>query len=274
MMMKESMQQNFLGWLTDKIILGPSRQKIEVPHKRRVLFAHGSGHLELWVSRTGPDRGESKPDLYVLKFPGTASRAEHSSGLVENSWPDLNVEIWAVNPPGYGGSSGKASLKNIPSTASRALQGLKPRTTGRPLIVAGGSLGCVSALYLASRYDVDGLLLQNPPALREVIQAQSGWWHLKWARSAIARQIPEALDSIQNAAIAGIPALFLVALRDRIVPASCQKQIITAYAGPKRVFNRTDADHDTPLHATELDELQSHAAWLCRTMTQSTAGYP
>jgi len=256
------MRQTFLSWLTDRIILEPSRHSIAVPNKRRSLLSHGEGQLELWRHRSGPDNPTRVADLYVLLFPGTASRAEDATGLVDSCWPDLSIEVWAVNPPGYGGSSGQPSLKNIPSMAVRALQELKTHAAGRPLLLAGGSLGCVSALYLASRHHVDGLLLENPPALREVIGAQSGWWHFNWAKSAIARQIPEELDSIRNASRISAPAVFLVALQDRIVPARHQKQIIDAYAGPKRVLDRPAADHDTSLLEAELQQLRALAGWL------------
>ena len=262
------MRQTFLSWLTDRIILEPSRHDIAVPHKQRKLLSNAGDHLELWVHRAGAVRKGSDPDLYVLKFPGTASRAEDSTGLVESCWPELCVEIWAVNPPGYGGSSGRPSLRHIPSMASRALNELKARASERPLLVAGGSLGCVSALYLAANDRVDGLLLQNPPALRETIHAQSGWWHFAWARSAIARQIPGVLDSIRNAAGTRVPAVFLVAERDRIVPARIQRQIIEAYAGPKQVLNRPGADHDTPLDENDLQQLRSLATWLNDAMRQ------
>lgn len=262
------MKQTFLSWLADRIILEPSRHEIAVPHKRRVPVSNGDGHLELWVHRAGVAREGGAPDLYVLKFPGTASRAEDSTALVDSCWPGLCVEIWAVNPPGYGGSSGRPSLRHIPSMARSALQALHARASGCPLVVAGGSLGCVSALYLAANQAVDGLLLQNPPALREVIHAQSGWWHFAWARSALARQIPEALDSIRNAAESRVPAVFLVALQDRIVPARVQRQIIDAYAGPKQVLNRPAADHDTPLDENDLQQLRSAATWLSEAMAQ------
>lgn len=260
------MQQTFLSWLTDRIILEPSRHGIDVPHKQRKLVPNAEGQLELWVHQAGALREGSDPDLYVLKFPGTASRAENSTGLVESCWPELCVEIWAVNPPGYGGSSGRPSLQHIPSMASRALDALKAHAAERPLLIAGGSLGCVSALYLAANERVDGLLLQNPPALRETIDAQTGWWHFTWARAVIARQIPVVLDSVRNAAKAHVPAVFLVAEQDRIVPAPVQQQIIRAYKGPKKVLSRPGADHDTPLDASDLQQLRSLASWLNEAM--------
>ena len=265
------MRKAFLSWLTDRIILEPSRREIAAPHKRRVLLSHGDGHIEVWVHRTLAWMHETRdPDLYVLKFPGTASRAEDSTDMVDNCWPDLSVEVWAVNPPGYGGSTGKASLCNIPSMAShvRWVSSRRHRLRGRPLVVAGGSLGCVSALYLAARHGVDGVLVQNPPALREVIQAQSGWWHFAWFRVAFARQIPEVLDSIRNAAESRVPCRVsggpAGSRRTGRVPAADHRCLRRSKAGA--LIDRRQ-DHDTPLHEGDVRQLRALAAWLNQAMT-------
>jgi len=249
------------GWLTDRIILEPTRHKIHAPGARRELLAFAGGHLEVWIHRIGPCDAVD-PELYVLKFPGTASRAENSTGLVQNCWLDSCVEVWAVNPPGYGGSSGTASLKNIPTMASCALDALQGVAKGNPVVVAGGSLGSVSAIYLAANYSVDGLLVQNPPALRQVIKGRADWWHFSWATRMIANQVPEVLDSIENSTRIKVPAVFVVAGKDRIVPAMFQQQIIDAYAAPKQILFRPEADHDTPLSEHDLQQLGPLAAWL------------
>jgi len=256
---------SILGWVTDRIILEPTRHEIPVPDVGRELLPYANGHLEVWVHRFGPctEGGSARePEFYVLKFPGTASRAENSVALVENCWPESCIEVWAVNPPGYGGSTGQASLGNITAMASRALEELKEVAKDKPVLVAGGSLGSVSALYLAANYPVDGVVVQNPPALREVIQAHDRWRHFSWATRVVARQVPEVLDSIKNARNVRVPGIFSVAGKDRIVPAPYQQQIIDAYAGPKRVGFRPEADHDTPLSGDDLQELRLLATWL------------
>jgi pimeloyl-ACP methyl ester carboxylesterase len=130
------------------------------------------------------------------------------------------------------------------------------------VIVAGGSLGSVSALYLAARHPVEGVLVQNPPALREVVLAQSGWWHFKWATRLIAAQIPQKLDSIANARRAVVPAVFVTAQQDTVVPARIQRQIIDAYHGPSKVLSMPEADHATPMRDSELEQLRALANWL------------
>lgn len=252
---------SFPGWLADRLILRPTLHPVNVEDKQCVRFSHGNGELEVWVHRVGPDR-QCAPDLYLLEFPGTASRAEDRTAFVEDCWSKLCVEIWAVNPPGYGNSSGTASLKKLVAMAESALHEVREAAGEVPVIAAGGSLGSVSALYLAAHQRVEGLLVQNPPALQEVILAQSGWWHIKWAIRMIAAQIPPELDSIANARGATVPAVFVTAQQDSIVPVRIQRQIIDTYQGPSKVLLIPDADHDTPMSESDLEQLRPLARWL------------
>lgn len=252
---------SFLSWLADRIILQPTRHELHVPQRRPLQFSYDDGVLEVWVHRVGLDpRGA--PDLYLLEFPGTASRAEHRTDFVEECWLQGCVEIWAVNPPGYGNSSGTASLKKLSAMAAHALQEVRQVAGDTPVVAAGGSLGSVSALYLAAHHKVEGVMVQNPPALREVILAQSGWWHFDWASRMIAAQIPRELDSLVNARRATVPAVFVTAQQDRIVPARIQRQIIDVYNGPLKVFSLPGAGHDTPLTENDLEQLRPLASWL------------
>jgi pimeloyl-ACP methyl ester carboxylesterase len=252
---------SFISWLTDRIILQPTRHKLHVPQKKPLLLSHDDGELEVWVYRVGPDT-QKAPDLYLLEFPGTASRAEHITDFLEDCWSQRCLEIWAVNPPGYGNSSGTASLKKLPAMAERVLKEVRQVAGATPVIAAGGSLGSVSALYLAAHHKVEGVMVQNPPALREVILAQSGWWHFKWLIRRIAAQIPNELDSLANARRATVPAVFVSAQQDQIVPTRIQRQVIDAYNGPLNVFSMPDADHDTPLTESDLEQLRPLASWL------------
>ena len=256
---------SLLGWLTDRIILEPSRHDIQVPERKPLLFPHGDGELEVWVHRVGK-QCTGKPDLYVLEFPGTASRAEHRTDFLEDCWTDSCVEIWSVNPPGYGNSSGTASLGKLTQMAERALREVRRAAVETPVLAAGGSLGSVSAIYLAGRHQVEGVMVQNPTALREVILAQSGWWHFNWLIRAAAAQIPAELDSIANAGRASVPAVFVSAQQDSVVPARIQQQIIETYKGPCKVLSLPDADHGTPLSESDVRQLRPMADWLQQTI--------
>ena len=63
-------------WITDRLILGPTRHPMPAAGKsRRALMLPMIGPLEIWTNRVGPD-ARPETDLFILKFPGTASRAE------------------------------------------------------------------------------------------------------------------------------------------------------------------------------------------------------
>lgn len=247
--------------LADRLILSPTRHPVPAPGKSSLRLARGDVDLELWIQSSEAGDGAG-PGPFVLKFPGTGSRAEDAETLALRCWDDLDVTVWSVNPPGYGNSGGRASLRNIPTMAMAAVDSIRMAAGERPIIVEGFSLGCVAALYVAARGAVDGLLLRNPPPLREVVRHRTGRWSLGLVPALISRGIPVSIDSIRNAAACSVPALFVTALRDPVVPAVCQRRIVDAYAGACRVLEQPEGEHATPFSALEMARLKRSAAWL------------
>ena len=250
-----------LKWLADKLVLRPTRYAIPVEHKTRHAMPFAGGELEFWRHRSGPEERES-PDVVVLKFVGTGGRAERATEHPADFWPDLHADVWALNPPGYGGSSGRTSLQGMADVAGRAYQHVRAATGNLPLIVTGNSLGGVAALYVAARYDVDGIVLRNSPPLRELIVDRFGWWNLWLGARLIARQIPPELGAVSNAKRASAPAVFVSSRRDRIVWPRHQELIIDAYAGEKRVLRLADAGHDCRLTDTQQQDYRRLLDWL------------
>jgi pimeloyl-ACP methyl ester carboxylesterase len=195
--------------------------------------------------------------LLVLKFPGTGGRAERSSSHPADCWSDLATEVWTVNPPGYGGSPGRASLGYTSAVAEAAWTAVHEAAAGRPVLVAGNSLGSLSAMYLAAHTRVAGLLLRNPVPLRDVILARHGR-----LASVIARQVPNHLCPIRNAAQAAAPAVIVSSGRDRVVPPTLQQKVISRYAGEARVLRLADADHADPPRDDEFEEYLKLLGWL------------
>ncbi len=253
---------SLFAWMTDRVILEATRHPIPAEGKsRRVLTLPGVGQLEIWISRVGPDNDEG-PDIYVLKFPGTASRAEDPTDALAQWWPERCVEIWSVNPPGYGSSSGQPSLRNFPSMSRTALEALRSEADGVPILLYGESLGCVSSLHLAARHPVDGMLLRDPPPLRETMRCRHETGILGWVAGLLSEQIPEELDTIENAARAAAPAVMVLSRQDRVVPFSLQCRVSDAYFGPRQSLVLTEADHGDPPTAVELVEFKVMTSWL------------
>lgn len=253
--------------LADRLILCPTTHPIPAGEKRRELWHFEQGQFEVWIQSTGRAREQIHPDLFMLKFPGTGGRAERMSEHPAEVWPDLAAEVWTVNPPGYGGSGGRASLRYVTAVADAAWAQISVRAQGKPIIVTGNSLGSLAAFHLAANKQLAGLLVRNPLPLRELIAGQHGWWNLGLSKL-IAAQVPEALCSITNAARANMPAVFVMSEKDRTVPPSYQRQIINAYAGEQRLMVLRDADHATPIDEGQVPEYLEILNWFRHALLQ------
>ena len=132
----------------------------------------------------------------------------------------------------------------------------------RPIFVEGFSLGTVPALCVAARRPAAGIILQNPPPLRELIVGAHGWWSLWLLAWPLSLQVPRELDSIANAKASIAPAIFLLAERDRTVPLEYQRRVADAYAGQKRIILQRGADHVAPLSAQEERDLNEGMVWM------------
>lgn len=241
------------SWLADRLVLRPSRDTIPCESELRWIDWE-RGCFEARVHRSHSER---ELDLLVLKFPGTGGRAERANGHPADRWADLAMEVWAINPPGYGSSPGRASMQNKIAVAEAAWQAVAQVANGCPVVVTGNSLGTMSALYVAAHFPAAGLVLRNPVPLKDMILAQHG----RMARI-VTRHIPEQLCPIQNAASAAAPAMFLSSRKDRVVPAEFHDQVIAAYEGDSRVLKLADADHPDPLTEEEIPTYLEMLGWL------------
>lgn len=254
------MLTRLLGRMADRLILWPTKHPIEVTDKRCLRLNVGGDRVEVWEHDVGPVDREL--DVLVLKFAGTGGRAEYSTDQPACFWPELRVRLWTVNPPGYGGSTGRAGVAKLAPTARAVYEHGKQAAAGRPLVLFANSLGGTCALHLAARFHADGLILRNPPPLRQIILARFGWRTGLLGAWLIARQVPEELDSLANARRAMAPAVFLMSERDTIVPPKHQRLIHQAYRGPKNVVVLKDAGHATSLTPDDVSAYQESLAWL------------
>lgn len=179
-------------------------------------------------------------------------------------WNDRAVEIWGVNYPGFGGSTGPARLSKIGPAALAAFDELKRHAGDRPIVPFGTSIGATAALHVAASRPtgIAGLMLQNPPPLREMILRRFGWWNLWLLAGPVALQIPKDLDSISNAKAINAPAIFLLAEKDEVVPPHYHRFVVDAYAGEKRVISLRSAYHNDPIEGTAVTELSNALDWL------------
>ena len=268
---------SLLSKLADRLVLQPSTDPIDTDDRERHAFDVSGREVEAWVVlspcnvryRSGAsgwsDVAESAvaKRVVAIKFPGAGGRAERGGPHPFEVWNDVEAEIWTINHAGYGGSTGPATLGNFAATCDAVYQSITSKSSDAKIVVVGNSLGCVSALYVASRFDVDGLFLRNPVPLQQMISRRPRYnrWSFGMAKY-LARSIPGALDAVANPAKCSAPAFFVQSEMDRVVPPEYQDLIFDAFAGPKKKFVLNGVDHHESVPEDQANEYVESLGWL------------
>ena len=257
--------------LANRLVLFPSQQRISTLASQDT-FVGRSGPvdgktLEAYYEEYGPHIGE--PDVLVLALTGNAGRAElttHCVAQLVPSWlgsDGLRIGVLALQYPGYGESEGEATLDALAAASLDAFDHLLTLAGDRPVLVYGFSLGAALALHVGRhRPQVSGLILEKPAHLRRVILARYGWWNLWTLALPVALGIPESVRSDRSAAAIGdIPAVFVIATRDRVMPEKYARRVVEAYAGPHRVVD-APVEHNQAVLPLLAPELVPAMTWL------------
>jgi len=270
---------SLLSNIADRLILCPSTSHIDPGENRReVVFKSKGIEIEAWVSQWGEfDTTAPAERLIVLKIPGTGGRAERASvhpcelmiGTDKES-EFLAAEVWTLNHRGYGGSTGPPSIQNFVPTLEAFWDTIEKRHPTETKLAIGNSLGCVSVLYLALWKDIAAILIRNPPPLQRMISTRPryNWWSFGLAKL-IANEIPDFLDSINNAIMAKCPALLITSEKDRVVPPIYQQQIKDMYLGEIKQFIIKGADHHHKIPEHQETEYLGAIDWLHEKLTAS-----
>ena len=250
--------------LPDQLILFPTTNRIDPRGAVRKTVPFENGELEIWTAQSRRTREQGRADIFILRFYGNADRADRWAAAEAEMWNDRAVEIWGMNYPGFGGSIGTARLSKLGPAALAAFDELKNYAGDRPIVPYGASIGATAALHVAASRPagIAGLILHNPPPLREMILRRFGWWNLWLLAGPVALQIPRGLNSIENAKAVHAPAIFLLAEKDEMVPPRYHKLVVNAYAGEKRVIALHGAYHNDPIEGAALADLNDGLGWL------------
>jgi uncharacterized protein len=252
----------FFSHLPDHLILFPTTAPIDANGAVRKILPFQNGQLEVWTAKSQLALQKGAADIYVLRFYGNADRADRWAAAEAEMWNDRAVEVWGMNYPGFGGSTGPARLSRIGPAALTAFDELQRHVSDWPVVVFGTSIGATPALHVAAHRSVAGLILHNPVPLREIILRRFGWWNLWLLAGPVALQIPPDLNSISNAKAIHAPAIFLLAEQDEVIPPRYHKLVVDAYAGEKRVISLHGAYHNDPIEGVGLADFYHALDWL------------
>lgn len=253
----------------DGVLMFPDRSVMSVENAARVNVPWRFGSLELWGVVNFDDGGE--PDAYVLHFTGNGTRAEEVVVPMLDKFADTRVELWVLNYPGFGRSVGPANLDSAAESARVATRFVIDRANGKPVIVGGHSLGATVALHAAANEKVDGVYLENPIPLRELMLGYHGWYNLWIIGGPAAARVPDSLDATVNASRCRQPALAVVSDTDTVVPMRYQMQVVNAYASKMSVMYRKGKDHNDWADENELMEMSERTAMLIEAARKESA---
>lgn len=254
----------FCTTFPDQLILFPTTEHIDTHGAARETIPFDGGDLEIWTARSHLAQQRNQVDACVLRFYGNADRADRWVALEADAFGERAIEVWGVNYPGFGGSSGPARLSRMGEAGVAAFDALKKRAGAKAIYAFGASIGCTVALHVAASRDVRGLILHNPPPLRQIILHNYGWWNLWLLAGPVALQIPRNLDSVANAKRIHAPAIFLLAGNDEIVPPKFQRLVVESFAGEQRVIPLPGAYHNSPIEGPVVAEIHNAYDWLFR----------
>lgn len=305
-------QQSWHRWVLNRCVLRPTRHHLDpVQQIRCQLTGDGPSFSPLdcfvhpdpvWkcqhVDRSDVSQRDGwtlsdfgdvpRPDVLVLKFPGTAGRAERSTAapadwlttptktwsVAASATKPPTTEVWTWNPPGYGKSPGKACLSGyVPAAERFARLVVQSRAREDSMVwLVGNSLGCLPALALGSRPTWSdghhvGLWLRNPPDLATVVRRIARRWYAERWMTRVTDRLPAELRSLETASECRFPAVFLMSELDTLVPPDVQKTVQDAYAGDKKVVPLPGIGHDGLLDDRHLDNVAAAAAWLHQTLS-------
>lgn len=260
------------GCNADTLVLGSSHETLDPGGAQPHILNVSGRQVECWVARSSATAGR-EPQAYILLFVGQGDQTERYMAEVAASW-DQPVEIWGMNYPGSGGSQGPAQIARVGPDALAVYDAVKQMAGHRPIFVQGWSLGTTVALCVAANRRVDGVILLNPPPLRQLIVGEYSWWNLGLISHCIAEQVPADLDSLTNASRATAPAVLLSAGADQSVPPKYQRLVIDAYGGPKIIIEMPGRGHEDELTHEAAEKLVAGKDWLWQSANKSRQRSP
>lgn len=184
------------------------------------------------------------PQKIIVIFHGNAGQAADRITLARG-FSDKKTVILLAEYPGYGQRTGKPSEAKLCATALDDMKFLKKNFPDLPVIVVGESLGSGVATWLATQFDLSGLILISPftslPGLtRELFSGLPLGWFLPDHFDSLARF--EALAS--NTEKKRPPLLVLHGEKDQVVPFSQGQKLFDHYPGPKNLIAVQGAGHN------------------------------
>jgi uncharacterized protein len=186
-------------------------------------------------------------------------------GKVQGLLKGMGVSSLVFNYSGYGSSSGILTTAHCEEDATVACQELARR--GHPSIVLlGFSLGSGVGGAVASRVDIDGLVLcEGFSTLREAGMAVG---FPRW----VTRVVPDVWDTVHEVSALEMPVLVVHSDVDGLFPLSMAQRVAEACGPRGKLIVINGLSHNAPIFAPTEDYWQPIADWVKQRASEVPAG--
>lgn len=245
-----------LYFLQDKFIFHPKKlpadyeYKFDVPFRQIDLAVNEEKNLSI-VQFTVPD---SIRKGIVLYFHGNRENINRYAPFAKN-FTRNNYEVWMMDYPGYGKSTGKRKEKILYEDALTFYKMAISKIAADSIIIYGKSLGTGIAAQLASVRDCKKLILETPYYSMDALAKH--YFFIYPVVSMTKYDIP----TYQYFEYINAPITIFHGTRDRVIPYKQAKKLATKKAGTELVTiekGKHNNLNDFALFQKKLDSLLQH----------------
>ena len=240
----------FLYFRQDRLLFYPRPNDVTLREHwqgKRIQITSGDHVLEGWWA----DGGSPESDTVILYFGGNA---EDVLGTARIAARLACKRMLVVNYRGYGGTKGRPGQEALYSDALAIHTYAIGAGQAEPqnIVVMGRSLGSGVAAMLAARRTVAGAILITPyDSILAVASHHYSWFP-------VARLLRHPFPSTEYAQQARMPALFLIAQNDFVIPPNHGRSLAASWGGAKTVHVLEGVGHnDIELHPSYYQHINS-----------------
>ena len=195
---------------------------------------------------------DSVPAGVVLYFHGNMQNIERYAPMAKN-FTSNNFEVWMLDYPGFGKSTGERTEKIMYSDAIELYKMALAKFPASQIIIYGKSMGTGPASYLASRKDCKRLILESP---YYSIEALLDHYAFMYPSSLLSKYHFPSFEYFPDIAA---PISIFHGTDDEIIPFKNAKRLVLKAPGVAELIPLEDGKHnnlnDFPLFHSKLDSL-------------------
>lgn len=219
----------FLLFIFQRQMIYFPTSEVSVPSVAYTVIDTGEVRIKVWTLNPGKEKA-------LIYFGGNAENVAYNIDDFGTLFADRTVYL--VNYRGYGGSSGSPHEEGFYSDALFAYDHFIKQHTA--LCVMGRSIGAAVATYLASKREVEKLILVTPFDSAVNVGKKLYWFF------PMALIIKERLDSLDRATMITTDTLIIAAANDKIISNEHTRNLAQAFTKTSvDLETLTDTGHNT-----------------------------